>query len=73
MQLWLVSSIASRPKRSLLADIPALAGIGKLYELPVAHSTVDVDAGRNQPTTHPITEVLAGAEPTDRAWKWKLL
>jgi nicotinamidase-related amidase len=68
-----VSSIASRPKRELVANITALARIGKLYGLPVVLSTVNVDTGSNQPTIHQITEVLAGVEPIDRtsinAWE----
>lgn len=68
-----VSSIASRPKRELVANITALARIGKLYGLPVVLSTVNVNTGRNQPTIHQITEVLAGVEPIDRtsinAWE----
>ena len=68
-----VASIASRPKRELVANITALARIGKLYGLPVVLSTVNVNTGRNQPTIHQITEVLAGVEPIDRtsinAWE----
>jgi nicotinamidase-related amidase len=68
-----VSSIASRPKRELVANITALARIGKLYGLPIVLSTVNVDTGRNQPTIHQIAEVLGGVEPLDRtsinAWE----
>ncbi|HXE67421.1 MAG TPA: hydrolase [Rhodanobacteraceae bacterium] len=68
-----VSSIQSRSKRELVANITALARIGKLYELPVVLSTVNVNTGRNQPTIHQISEVLAGVRPIDRtsinAWE----
>jgi nicotinamidase-related amidase len=68
-----VSSIQSRPKRELVANITALARIGKLYELPVVLSTVNVKTGRNQPTIHQITTVLGGVQPIDRtsinAWE----
>ena len=68
-----VASIASRPKRELVANITALARIGKLYGLPVVLSTVNVNTGRNQPTIHQIVEVLAGIDPIDRtsinAWE----
>ena len=68
-----VSSIQSRPKRELVANITALARIGKLYDLPVVLSTVNVKTGRNQPTIHQITDVLAGVDPIDRtsinAWE----
>ena len=68
-----VSSIQSRPKRELVANITALARIGKLYGLPTVLSTVNVKTGRNQPTIHQIVEVLDGVQPLDRtsinAWE----
>jgi nicotinamidase-related amidase len=68
-----VSSIQSRPKRELVANITALARIGKLYGLPVVLSTVNVNTGRNQPTIHQIADVLDGVVPIDRtsinAWE----
>jgi nicotinamidase-related amidase len=68
-----VSSIASRSKRELVANITALARIAKLYAMPVVLSTVNVSTGRNQPTIHQITDVLADVEPIDRtsinAWE----
>jgi nicotinamidase-related amidase len=68
-----VSSIASRPKRELVANITALARIAKLYDMPVVLSTVNVATGRNQPTIHQITEVLSDVTPLDRtsinAWE----
>ncbi|MDR3427525.1 hydrolase [Silvimonas sp.] len=68
-----VSSIASRPKRELVANITALARIAKLYEMPVVLTSVNVKTGRNQPTIHQITDVLSGVEVIDRtsinAWE----
>jgi len=68
-----VSSIASRSKRELVANITALARIAKLYEMPVVLSTVNVKTGRNQPTIHQITDVLTDVSPIDRtsinAWE----
>ena len=68
-----VSSIQSRPKRELVANISALARIGKLYGLPVVISTVNVNTGRNQPTIHQIVDVLPAVLPIDRtsinAWE----
>ncbi len=68
-----VASIQSRPKRELVANITALARIGRLYGLPTVLSTVNVKTGRNQPTIHQITEVLPDVEPFDRtsinAWE----
>jgi nicotinamidase-related amidase len=68
-----VSSIASRDKRQLVANITALARIAKLYGLPVVLATVNVSTGRNQPTIHQITEVLGDIPIIDRtsinAWE----
>ena len=70
-----VSSIASRDKRQLVANITALARIAKLYDLPVVLATVNVSTGRNQPTIHQITEVLGDVPIIDRtsinAWEDK--
>lgn len=68
-----VSSVASRSKRELVANITALARIAKLYSLPVVLSTVNVATGKNQPTIHQITDVLSDTRPIDRtainAWE----
>jgi len=68
-----VSSLASRSKRELVANITALARIGKLYRLPIVLATVNVTSGINQPTIHQITDVLTDARPIDRtsinAWE----
>jgi nicotinamidase-related amidase len=68
-----VSSVASRGKRELVANITALARIGKLYRLPVVLATVNVATGLNQPTIHQITDILTDAKPIDRtainAWE----
>lgn len=70
-----VSSIASRDKRQLVANITALARIAKLYRLPVVLATVNVSTGRNQPAIHQITEVLGDVPIIDRtsinAWEDK--
>jgi nicotinamidase-related amidase len=68
-----VSSLASRGKRELVANITTLARIAKLYRLPVVIATVNVATGINQPTIHQITDVLSDARPIDRtsinAWE----
>jgi len=68
-----VSSIASRDKRQLVANITALARIAKLYGLPTVLSSVNVSTGRNQPTIHQLTEVLKDTPIIDRtsinAWE----
>jgi nicotinamidase-related amidase len=68
-----VSSIASRDKRALIANVVALARTAKLYGLPVVLSTVNVKTNINKPTIHQITDVLPGVEAIDRtsinAWE----
>jgi nicotinamidase-related amidase len=68
-----VASIQSRPKRELVANITALARIGRLYSLPVVLSTVNVKTGRNQPTIHQIVDLMPEVVPLDRtsinAWE----
>ena len=54
------SSVASRNKRELVANIVALSKIGKLYELPTVLATVNVKTGINQPTIHQITSPAEG-------------
>jgi nicotinamidase-related amidase len=68
-----IGSVQSRSKRELVANITALARIGKLYALPIVLSTVNVKTGRNQPTIQQIVEVLSEVDPIDRtainAWE----
>jgi nicotinamidase-related amidase len=68
-----VSSVSSRDKRQLVANIVALAKIGKLYGLPTVLASVNVKTGINQPTIHQITDVLPSVAPIDRtainAWE----
>jgi nicotinamidase-related amidase len=68
-----VSSIASRDRRALIANVVALARTAKLYDLPVVLSTVNVKTNINKPTIHQITDVLPGVEAIDRtsinAWE----
>ena len=68
-----VGSIQSMEKRTLVANITAVARTAKLYGLPVVIATVNVGTGRNQPTIHQIAEVFPDVAPIDRtsinAWE----
>jgi nicotinamidase-related amidase len=68
-----VTSIASMDRRTLVANIVAVARIARLYGLPIVLSTVNVKTGRNQPTIHQLQSVLPDVEPLDRtainAWE----
>ena len=68
-----VTSIASMDRRTLVANIVAVAKTAKLYDLPIVLSTVNVQTGRNAPMIHQLAEVLPGIQPFDRtsinAWE----
>ena len=68
-----VASIQSMPKRTLVANITAVAKTAKLYGLPTVIATVNVGTGRNQPTIHQIVEVFPDLAAIDRtsinAWE----
>jgi nicotinamidase-related amidase len=68
-----VSSLASRDKRQLLANVVATAKVAQLFGLPIVLSTVNVENGVNPPTVHQLTEVLQDCKAIDRtainAWE----
>jgi nicotinamidase-related amidase len=68
-----VSSIQSMEKRTLVANITAVARTAALYGLPTVLSTVNVATGRNQPIIHQLAEVFPDIAPIDRtainAWE----
>jgi nicotinamidase-related amidase len=70
-----VSSLASRDKRQLLANVVATAKVAQLFGLPIVLSTVNVENGVNPPTVHQLTEVLQDCKAIDRtainAWEDK--
>ena len=68
-----VASILSMDRRTLVANITAVAKTAKLYGLPVVLSTVNVGTGINKPTIAEIRKALPGIEAIDRtainAWE----
>ncbi|MDG4893602.1 hydrolase [Mesorhizobium sp. WSM4976] len=70
-----VTSVASMDRRTLVANIVALAKTAKLYDVPVVLTTVNVNTGRNQPLIHQLRDILPTVEPIDRtainAWEDK--
>jgi nicotinamidase-related amidase len=68
-----VASVMSRDHRSLVRNVVSLAKLGKLFDLPVVLSTVNVKTGINKPMIEPILDVFPGVEPIDRtainAWE----
>ncbi|MDX8453336.1 hydrolase [Mesorhizobium sp. VK9D] len=68
-----VTSVASMDRRTLVANIVALARTAKLYGVPVVLTTVNVSSGRNQPIIHQLHDIFPGVGPIDRtainAWE----
>jgi nicotinamidase-related amidase len=68
-----VTSVASMDRRTLVANITAVARTAKLYGLPIVVTTVNVKTGLNQPLIHQLADILPGVEPVDRtainAWE----
>ena len=62
-----VSSVASMDRRTLVANIKAVAQTGKLFQLPTVVTTVNVKNGRNKPTIPQVMEVLGNVEQIDRS------
>ncbi len=61
-----VSSIRSVDKRELVFNIVSTARAAVNYNLPIIHSTVNVQSGRNQPPIPEIQEVLGHLPTYDR-------
>ncbi len=61
-----VSSIRSVDKRELVFNIVSTAKAAVNYNLPIIHSTVNVQSGRNQPPIREIQEVLGHLPTYDR-------
>lgn len=68
-----ITSVASRPRRELVANIVSVVRTANLFELPVVLSTINVSTGINEPTIPQIAELLPGIEAIDRttvnAWE----
>lgn len=61
-----VSSIRSIDQRELVFNITSTCKAAMNYGLPIVHSTVNVQSGRNKPPIPEIREVLAGIPTYDR-------
>jgi nicotinamidase-related amidase len=68
-----VASILSTDRRTMVANVVAVARLAKVYGLPIVLSTVNVKNLGSPPTIGPLAEVLAGIEAFDRtsinAWE----
>jgi len=67
------SDVRSMDPDLLLENIVSTVKLGKLFDLPIVHSTVNVATGRNEPTVPELAELLEDAPPIDRttlnAWE----
>ncbi len=61
-----VNSIASMDRQLLINNIVAVAKIGLAYDLPIIHSTVNVQTGLNQPPIPQLRRVLTDVPTIDR-------
>ena len=68
-----VNSIASMDRQLLVNNIVGLAKIGRAYDLPIVHSTVNVETGMNKPPIPQLRTVLGDLPTYDRtsinAWE----
>src|SRR4051812_4061244 len=61
-----VAAVTSMDHELLVRNIVSVARLGKLYELPVVLSTVNVVANNQAPTVPELREVLSDSEELDR-------
>lgn len=61
-----VSSIRSMPRDELVFNITSTARAAVNYGLPIVHSTVNVESGRNEPPIPELQEVLGHLPTYDR-------
>src|SRR5260370_38531449 len=54
-----VNSIASMDRLKLIDNIVGVAKAGRVFGLPIVHSTVNVKTGLNKPPIPPLRTVLA--------------
>jgi len=68
-----VNSIASMERQRLVSNIVRATKAAIGYKLPIIHSTVNVQTGRNKPTISPLRSLLQGTAVYDRtsinAWE----
>ncbi|MGW0570758.1 hydrolase [Streptomyces tauricus] len=68
-----VSSIRSMPREELVFNIASLTKAAVNYNLPVIHSTVNVETGRNKPAIQELQDIIGHLPTYDRttvnAWE----
>jgi len=61
-----VGAVRSMDRDLLVKNIVSTVKIAKLFGVPLVHSTVNVQSGRNKPTVSPLAELLGDDPPIDR-------
>jgi nicotinamidase-related amidase len=61
-----VGSVRSMDRQLLLKNVVSTVKTAKAFGLPIVHSTINVAAGRGQPTVPELAAVLEGIAPIDR-------
>ena len=68
-----VTSIKSMDRDTMIRNIVAVAKIGRAFNLPIVHSSVNVKSGRNRPPIAQLRKVLGDIPTFDRtsinAWE----
>ena len=68
-----VGAVLSMDRHLLVDNIVRVVKTGRVYDLPIVLSTVNVGTGRSKPTIPELQDVLAGTEALDRttinAWE----
>ncbi|WP_250007830.1 hydrolase [Actinoplanes sp. M2I2] len=68
-----VSSIRSMPREELVFNIVSTAKAALTYNLPIIHSTVNVETGRNEPAIQDLRDLIGHLPTYDRttvnAWE----
>ena len=68
-----VGAVRSMDRDLLVKNNVSTVKIGRVFGLPIVHSTVNVKSGRGKPTVSPLAELLANNPPVDRtstnAWE----
>ena len=58
-----VGAVRSMERDLLVKNIVSTVKLARVFGLPIVHSTVNVKAGRGQPTVSPLAELLGDHPP----------
>jgi nicotinamidase-related amidase len=68
-----LSAVRSMDRDLLIKNAASTVKVAKVFDIPIIHSTINVQTGRGKPTLPPLAELLADSTPIDRtttnAWE----